>query len=161
MRKHTKRKVWPLRDPISHAMSGIQVAVEHSNIKTYMAASHASMKALVEGKAKRIDLQHITMAHNMVCALMKQGFGEPHAEDMEASAAALDSIARRAREKGRILGAGPELNALNFMLQIHDAMMDVISVSEYNAAVMHSTKVVNSGRSQELNLTGIREEEHV
>lgn len=161
MRKRTKRKVWPLRDPISYAMSGAQVAVEQSNIKTYMAASHASMKALVEGNAKRIDLQHITMAHNMVCALMKQGFGEPHAEDIEASAAALDSIAKRAREKSRILGTGPELNALNFMLQIHDAMMDVISVAEYNRAVVHSNKVVNSGRSQELCLGEIKEEEHV
>ena len=154
-RKKTRRKVWPLRDPISHAMSGIQVAEQNTSIATYMAQSHLSMKMLVEGRATKQDLQHITMAHNMVAGLMDQGFAGPHAEDMDASSGALDSIAKRAHDKGRILATGPELNALNFMFQIHDALMAVISVSEYNVAVEHVTKRVRSGKSVALNLGAI------
>lgn len=151
-RKHTKRKVWPLRDPISHAMSGAQVAEENPSIKTYMAVAHLAMKMLVQGRATRLDIQHITMAHNMVAGLMAQGFAAPHAVDMDASAAALDSIAQRACEKGRILGTGQEINALNFMFQIHDAMMATVSVAEYNRAVAHVDGKVKSGKSGRLEL---------
>lgn len=149
-RKHTKRKVWPLRDPISHAMTGARVVIEAENIPAYVAMTHLSMKALVNGEATKQDMQHLTMAHNMVAAFMKQGFAGPHAPDMDASADALDGIAKRSVLKGRILGTGPELNALNFMLQIHDQLMETASVSEYNKAVNYANGVVKSGKSQGL-----------
>lgn len=152
MRKRTRRKVWALRDPISHAMSGARKVSEDTNLVTYSIKTHASMEALVKGVATKQDMSHLAMANNMVAALMKQGFATPHAPDAEASANALDAIAQRARDKGRVLATGPEIVALNQMLAIHDAMFDTISVSEYNRAVDYVNGVFRSGNSHALNL---------
>ncbi len=151
-RKHTKRKVWARENPIVVAFSNARRASTVPEVVTYSAMTHASMKALVEGAATKVDLQHIVMANNLTAAFMKQGFGEPHAPDMDAAANALDSLARRAKEKGRVLATGPELNALNFMLRLHDAMLDTVSVAEYNAAIKYVDKVYLSGKSEFLDL---------
>ena len=152
MRKHTKRKHWGYVNPIAHAVSGA-IKVKHSpNLIGYVAKTHLAMQDLVRGVATKEDMQSIIMANNMVAALMKQGFATPHEEDIQASTDAIDSIVNRAIERKRLIATGPEINALNFMLQIHDALFDVVSVLEYNKAVDFVNGVVTSGKSQAIKL---------
>lgn len=154
MRKRTKRKVWPLlRDPIRHAMEGAQsFNAVGSQATTVHIKNHAAMRALTTGQATRTDLQVLSNVLNMAIALGKQGFAAPHAPDFDKASDALKDITARARERKRILATGPEIQALNFLLTVHEAQLGVVSVSEIEKATKYVRACITSGGSEPLKL---------
>lgn len=158
MRKRTKRKVWPLRDPIRHAIEGAQSfnAVGDAATTVHI-KNHGAMHALTTGTATRADLQVLTNVLNMAIALAKQGFARSHMPDFDAASDAIKALVARAKVRNRILGTGPELQALNFLLRVHEAQLEVVSVSEIEKATRYVRNCVASGGSEALNLREVYE----
>jgi len=151
-RKHTKRKVYALRDPISYAISGVRTFRSVTAAVDVEIANHASMTALTQGTATKYDLQVLSNVVNMCIALGKQGFAEVHEDDFQEAKDAIVSIVARAKKLCRVVATGPEINALNWVMQVHDAQLGVVSVSEIERANRYIQDTVRSGGADMLKL---------
>ena len=152
MRKRTKRKVYPLRDNISYAISGVRTFRSVTAAVDVEIANHAAMEALTHGTATKYDLQVLSNVVNMSIALAKQGFAATHEQDFADAKAAIVSIVARAKKISRVVATGPEINALNWAMQVHDAQLGVVSVSEIERANKFIQDTVRSGGADMLKL---------
>ena len=152
MRKRTKRRVYALRDPISYAIGGVRTFRSVSASVDVEIANHASMEALVKGEATKYDLQVLSNMVNMCIALGKQGFAEAHQQDFADAKAAIVSIVERGKKLSRVVATGPEIKALNWALEVHDAQLGVVSVSEIERANKYIQDTVRSGGADMLKL---------
>lgn len=97
------------------------------------------MAALLAGHATKKDMDMIIAMSNIVYALMESGgFGKGYEEVATQGRIAIISIAHRATKVGRFVPTGPEIKALNELMELHDAQMDVITVKDLDKAIEYA-----------------------
>lgn len=106
----------------------------------------SAMAALLAGHATKKDMDMIVAMSNITYALQQLGFGKEHDEVATQGRIAIISIAHRATKVGRFVPTGPEIKALNELMELHDAQMDVITVKDMDRAIEYA-------RRQERNAT--------
>jgi hypothetical protein len=105
--------------------------------------NHAALAALVQGKATKDDMTTLIAFSNMTEALWQRGFGKEEYPDVtvEGRFAAL-SIIYRYVSHGRFTPTGPEIQALNLMMELHDAQMEICTVRDVTLAIEHARKKI-------------------
>lgn len=99
----------------------------------------SAMAALLAGHATKKDMDMIIAMSNIVYALMESGgFGKGYEEVATQGRIAIISIAHRATKVGRFVPTGPEIKALNDLMELHDAQMDVITVKDMDKAIAYA-----------------------
>jgi hypothetical protein len=63
------------------------------------------------------------------------GFGKEYADVVTEGLDALRSVGRRGIETGRFILKASEMNALNLVMELHDAQMDLITIKDMDKAV--------------------------
>jgi hypothetical protein len=83
------------------------------------------------------------------------GFGSEYKEESIAGREAIIRIAQREASIGRFAPAGPDITALNALMDLHDAQMEVIGVADMERA----TDAINAkiARGHATRLPGISE----
>ena len=96
--------------------------------------NHEAMTALTKGQATKTDLDMLIAMVNMVEALYRMGFGKEYADMVREGLDAIRDVARRGALTGRFILKANEMNAINAVMELHDAQMDVITVKDMEKA---------------------------
>jgi len=149
MRKRSKyRPKGVMINHVAYVLEGFAPIAKHtSQLLTLKLKAHAALTALLQGTATAAHMGTIVDMYNMVEALHKMGFGEEYADCVEAGMAAVVEVVKRQHKIGKYVPTGPEIQALNRLIELHDAQMDVVTVREVDRAIRLAKKEVVSGRA--------------
>ena len=101
-------------------------------------ANSLAMSALLRGGASKGDMDMLIAMGNIVEALCALGFGGEHKAVAVDGREAILRIVFRAVEKLRFTPTGPEIVALNTLMELHDAQMDVINIRDMERALSYA-----------------------
>lgn len=158
MRKRSKyRPREVLVNPMAYILETFRPVAQHD---TYLLdlkiKNHNAMAALTQGRATRADIDTLIAMNNIVEALWRMGFGKEYENVLTAGHGALLDIARRGAPTNRFIVRGLEMAALNAMMELHDAQMDIITVGDMERAIAlarrefaakRTTRIITQGLS--------------
>jgi len=149
MRKKSKYKPKPvLQNPLGYVLDGIAPITAHSKYLVELQLKNSSaMVNLMQGKATKQDMNIIIAMSNIVEALCELGFGKEYASVAVDGREAIISIVYRAVDKFRFVPTGPEIKALNTLMELHDEQMQVITVRDMDKAIAHSKEKLRNKRA--------------
>lgn len=132
------RKPYRPRDPAAPTgFELLQPARRHGGyLTTLQLRNSSSLLALTQGRATAGDVNTLIAMYNIVQALRELGLGAEH--DAQQGLLALVGVAHRAKTLGRFTPTGPEIQALNALMALHDAQMEAITVLDMSRAIAHA-----------------------
>ena len=137
MRKRSKyrpRRV--LLDTMAFVQESLTPVAKHDNyLLDLKIVNSMAMASLMKGTATKRDMDVLVAMSNIVKALCDLGFGGEHQDIATEGRAAIMTIVFRAVDKLRFVPTGPEIRALNDLMELHDAQMDVITVRDMERAI--------------------------
>lgn len=111
--------------------------------------NHAALTSITRGTGTRHDIDILVAAINMTEALAMNGLGTDWRAEITAAQTAILTMAQRGLAKGnRFLFTGPELNAVNLAMEIHDAQIDKASVADLEKALAKVRAEIKAGRAR-------------
>lgn len=152
MRKRSAYRPRPVRlDNLAWVKSGLQPMRENPATVDLRIKNHAAMAAVARGVATRDDIDVMIASMNVTEALATNGVGRDWAPEIRAGQDALLALTRRGIERGdRFVCTGPELNALNLAMEVHDAQLDGCTIAELEAALYRVQATIRGGRARQI-----------
>lgn len=137
MRKRSKYRPKGVRlDVVSWVINGMKpVTVATDEILTLRIKNHMALEVLRTGGGGKSDMDVVIAALNMTEALARLRIGIELSDQILAGQDALYALAQRGARMGRFVFTGPELQAVNLAMEIHDAQLDICTVAELEKAV--------------------------
>lgn len=143
-RKPYKRK-HILADPVGFVTERITPITKH---ETYLLdlqlKNSTAMAALLQGRATKRDMDILIAMSNIVDALQRNGFGKDYEEAAIAGREAILKIVWRAVDKLKFIPTGPEIKALNELMELHDAQMEVTTVQDLEAGIALAKELIRT-----------------
>jgi hypothetical protein len=102
----------------------------------------SAMTALLQGRANKRDVDILIAMSNIVEALQRKGFGRDYADVAVDGREAILKIVWRAVDKLRFVPTGPEIQALNRLMELHDAQMEAITVKDLDEAIVLAKRLI-------------------
>jgi len=142
MRKRSKYRPRPvLVDPVGYTIESMKPVALHDDFLIDLKIKNAlAMQALIMEKAEKSDMDNLISMNNVVHALLRMGFGTQFKEYMNNGREALLDVCRRGAADQKFICRGPQITALNELLELHDAQMEVITVKDMERAIADSRK---------------------
>jgi len=156
MRKRSKyRPRQTLQDPLSWVLNGLKplTDIKEEHLKL-LSKNHAAMDEVVHGRGTHKHMDVLISAANMAEALYKvrDDLGRDWATEIKAGQDALVAMARRGVSRGdKFLFTGPELAAVNLLLEIHDAQLAKCTVDQLERALRIVAKEILAKRARKIN----------
>lgn len=142
------RKRWVSPDPVALAIGGVKTL--HSDKSALLAKqvlNSGSLAALCQGKATKQDMDTLIHMHNAVEALWMQGYGKEFSEVLIRGKAAILDVCQRGVELGRFVIKAAERQALNDLLELYDAQMEVASLRDVAMADARAIHEIATGKA--------------
>jgi len=140
-----------LKDPVGYLIEGLQSIRSKGRILLELQVKNSSaMTSLMRGGATRRELGVLIEMSNVAEALQVGGFGAQYKEVAIQGRMALIAITDRATRVGKLVPAGPDIAALNDLMELHDAQMDVITVKDLQRAIAYATDQIARGKATRL-----------
>jgi len=139
-------------NPVAYVVESMTPVAQHSNFLVDLKIrNHMAMRNLTQGQATRSDMDELVVLGNVVEALLRMGFGTEYGEIAGEGIQSILEVARRglANDNRFILNA-KEMNALNSLMELHDAQMDVITVRDLEQAMKLIDKEHRTGKMQRI-----------
>jgi hypothetical protein len=105
-----------------------------------MLKASAGLASLVHGNANREHMNDIVACHNMTWALQRHRVGEDYDAMTDASEKAIRGITDRFKTLGRYVATGPEIKALQDILELHQAQLDICTVGQVDEAYEYAKR---------------------
>lgn len=137
MRKHTKRKVWPLVNPILHAIEGAAITPD-KQLNEVRIRELSAIEAFAKGKATDQEYSDLAAMLNL-CRTM--GGSDDACDD---ATEALKNAKARFESTGRWGMTGSGLQALRVLYAHHDAQRKEVSRATYEQAISKTVARVRS-----------------
>jgi hypothetical protein len=137
MRKRSKYKPKGVRlDPISYVLSGIKPVLSHSASTPLRIRMHSAMTALTKGEATRSDIDALISTFNITEALLRVNpkLGSDWTAEVKAGQDALFNVAVRGATSQKFVLTGPEMAAMNLVVDVHEAQLEQATVLEIERA---------------------------
>ena len=151
MRKRSNYRPKPVfADPLAFVLESNRLLKDHeSYVLNWELKNIAAFSSLLKGEATKAEIDTLVAARNIVEALLvicgvKQDDGT-----LARSACALIEICDRYNQGKRALKA-PEIQALRDMMQLHDELLDVVTVGQFEKALAYARKEIRAGKAQKL-----------
>jgi len=137
MRKRSKYRPRELIvNTMGYVLDGMAPVAQHNSYFIDLKIkNHGALTALTKGVATRKDVDVLIMAVNMVEALYRLGFGRDYFPEVRAGLDALYAVGVRGAESGRFVLKAAEMDALNTVMELHDAQLEVITVRDMDKAI--------------------------
>lgn len=139
MRKRSKYRPKGVRlDNLAWVAAGLQrvgtLPEAGTNLKL---KNHEALDAMMTGQGNRDQFDVLIAAFNVAEALwrLNEDLGEPHAADIKAAQDALYAMGQRYKRTGSMAFTGPELQAVRYGMEIHNAQLDQCTVREMEKAI--------------------------
>ena len=146
MRKRSKYRPKGVRlDTLGYVMESLKpVAAHESYLLDLKIKNSEAMLALMRGAATKGDIDILIAMSNIVEALYQLGFGAEYKDVGVDGREALLQIVHRAVEIKRFVPDYAQIKALQLLMELHDAQMDVITIKDMERALAFAnTQFVN------------------
>ena len=141
-RKKYKRK-HTLQDPVGFVTERLTPVAKHESYLIDLQIKNSqAMAALLQGRATKRDMDILIAMSNTVEALQRNGFGADYADVAVNGREAILKIVWRAVDKLRFVPTGPEINALNMLMELHDAQMEIITVQDMEDGIKLAKQLI-------------------
>ena len=132
MKKKSKYKPKAIRlDALNWVLAGLKPISECGDALTVLKAkNHSALTEVVQGRGNRDQIDILIAALNMTEAYALHGKGEDWKSEIKEAQDALFSMALRGLETEKFLFRGPEMQAVNLAMEVHDAQLEASSVKE-------------------------------
>lgn len=137
MRKRSKYRPKGVRlDLIGYVTESLKpVAAHESYLIDLKIKNSEAMVALMRGTAVKADIDTLIAMSNIVEALYQLGFGSEYKDVGIDGREALLQIVHRAVETKRFVPTAEQIKALQMLMELHDAQMDVITIKDMERAL--------------------------
>ena len=144
MRKRSKYRPKPvLVNPLGYVLESMKPVAYHDQyLIDLKIKNNQAMVALLQGKATHDDMDMLIAMSNVTEALCQLGFGDEHKGITVDGREAIIGIVHRATNIKRFTPTGLEIQALNLLMELHDAQMDVITIKDMEHALDYITNKV-------------------
>ena len=143
MRKRSKYRPKGVRmDVMAWIKQGMQPMATHPEAITLKLKNHDALANIVKGQGTRDHCDTVICALNITEALAMLRIGDEYREDINAAQHAMLTMCRRGVERGRFLFTGPEIQAVNIAMEIHDAQLEACTLAELEKATDIVVKTV-------------------
>ena len=139
MRKRSKyRPRQMLANPVQWVLSGFAPMRENPHAIELKIKNHQAMFDMLHGDANRDTADLLIAAMNMAEALATVNYdklGGHLLREIDAAQDALHAMGKRSLAKGVFRFTGPELQAMNIGMDIHDQQLDTCNIAELDQAI--------------------------
>ena len=137
MRKRSKYKPKGVRlDTIGYVMESIKPVAKHESYLLDLKIKNSeAMVALMRGDATKRDMDILIAMSNIVEALYRLGFGSEYKDVAIGGREAILNIVHRAVTTKRFVPTAEQIKALQLLMELHDAQMDVITIKDMERAL--------------------------
>lgn len=140
MRKRSKyRPKGVILNPIAYVMESMTPVAKHdSYLIDLKIRNHAAMTALTRGAATKSDMDDLIAMANISEALSRLGFGQEYADVTRAGLDSLHEVGKRGMAdptNPKFILRSSDMKALNELMELHDAQMDVITIKDMERAI--------------------------
>lgn len=136
---HRKPRAADLTSPLSYVLSGfLPVSTLSSEVMDIRLSAHAALDEMRAGRGNRKHADKIIGVLNMAEALARINpvLGADWRDEIKAGQdALLAMLVRGVRNGDRFIFTGPELTAVNLVMEIHDAQLDRCTVETMQRAL--------------------------
>lgn len=136
MRKKSKYKPRPvLLNPMGYVIESMTPVSQHNSfLIDVKVKNHMALMSMTQGKAVRGDVDTLIQAVNIVEALYRMGVGAEYGDAMREGSNALHSVGVRGAKSGQFILRSDEMKALNIIMELHDAQLEVITLKDMERA---------------------------
>ena len=134
MKKHTRRKVYRLVDPVAHAIAGAALT-DTASLDKLRLIELSAIESFRTGCATKDDWRAIADMVNVCETFANDGVGPEALPSCQAAEEALGDAHRRWQEHGHLGVTGPQLQALRDCFEYHDLQRSSVSRSRYERAI--------------------------
>lgn len=136
MRKRSKYRPKSIAlNPVKYVMDGLRkLAHLDSPMQAIRVSNHLALARLTKGEATKEDINVLITAVNFTEALNRMKIGAEFDAEIKAGLDALFAVGQRAAKTGKFIMTGPEMKALNVVLDVHDAQLDFVTLAEMEKA---------------------------
>ena len=146
-----RRKYRPkhiLLDPVGYVVEGVQPVSNHgSYLVDLLLKNHSAMETLLKGQATKDHMTILIACHNITEALYRMGFGRDYSDCILRGKAALLDLCGRGAKSGRFVCRAAEIQAMNDLMELHDAQMQCITVADMQKAIALGTSDIINKRA--------------
>ena len=138
-----------INDPIAYAIAGVKpMSADKGAMLAKQVLNADAMVSLCRGIATRRDVQVLIEMHNAVEALWRDGLGKEYSEVLlRGKFALMECLSRGIDHGGRFLINAPERQALNDLIELYNAQMDVATLRDVAKADATALRDIASGRA--------------
>jgi hypothetical protein len=138
MKKKSKYKPKGVRlDTMAWVLSGMKPVsqVQHAGLALKI-KNHDALANITQGRGKRDDIDLVIAAMNVAEALGMMGLGADWRAEINAAQEAIYQMGKRGLRNGdKFLFTGPEMQAVNLGMDVHDAQLDECTVKQLEQAL--------------------------
>ena len=151
MRKRSKykpRKVFA--DPVSWVINGFKPMSESGEAVSLKIKNHLALSDITQGQGDKNKVDVLIAAMNMAEALhiVNPALGKEYAPEIKAAQDAIYMMAKRGVAKGRFVFTGPEMQAMNTGMEVHDAQLDACTIGELEQAIKYVYEAIKHRRAR-------------
>lgn len=122
--------------------------VDHAGV-TLKIKNHAALANITQGNGTRDDIDVVIAAMNVTEALALLGKGKDWHAEIRAAQDAILQMGKRGLAKGdKFLFTGPEMQAVNLAMDVHDAQLDECTVAELEKALQMVEREIRLKRAR-------------
>lgn len=152
MRKRSKYKPrQQLVNPVQWVLSGFQPMRENPHAVELKIKNHQALFDMLHGDGGRDTVDLLIAAMNMAEALMLVNptkLGGHLWDEIRAAQSALHAMGKRSLARGVFGFTGPELQAMNTGMEIHDQQLDTCNIAELDEAVQIVAKAIKHKKAR-------------
>ena len=152
MRKRSRYKPrQQLVNPVQWVLEGFKPMRENEHAVPLKIKNHQAMLDMINGQANRDTADLLIAAMNMAEALAiinPDKLGGHLREEIKAAQDALHSMCKRSLSRGVFRFTGPELQAMNTGMEIHDQQLDTCNIAELDNGVQLVFKTIRDRKAR-------------
>jgi len=152
MRKRSKYKPKPiLQNPLGYVVESATPLIEHDTyVVDWQLKNNSAFEKLLKGLADKKDINTLVAARNITEGLMVTLKGTDTDGTLARSAVALIDLCNRGNEGKSLVMKAEELQAMRDMMQLHDELLEVVTVRQFERALEYTKNEIRIGRAQHL-----------
>ena len=143
MRKRTKRKVWNLIDPLTHAIVGAAIT-QRDKLDKLRTLEYAALDAITRGKGTITDWRTLVDVLNLSEMMGKNGIGPEVLPICEKAQESLHKAAMRFQETKKMGLDGQGIQAIRDLIEYADLQQSSISRSEFEKYIKKTKDYIRS-----------------
>lgn len=152
MRKRSKYKPKPvLANPLGYVMESATPLIEHETyVVDWQLRNNSAFEKLLKGLADKKDINTLVAARNITEGLMVTLKGTDTDGTLARSAVALIELCDRGNAGKSLVMKAEELQAMRDMMQLHDELLEVVTVRQFERALEYTKNEIKVGRASQL-----------